>query len=352
MFKRFRDEVLLLLRVPPDPAPPYGAPGSVRVFRAGKNYFNLRLTGWAIAQLIALAAIVFWAVILIDVEGEVRRQKTSRGPLPAFSAETFAASVSGAFNENPASAVKPAVNGAAQPNATATPAQPAKPAATPKQKQRGPRLPIDGFDGFKRLLVEFALRLPDWAFPLIWVLKIAGFVIYLAQIPFTYALRRLDYELRWYIVTDRSLRIRTGLVKLQESTMSFANLQQVEVKQDPIQRLLGLADVHVQSAGGGSGHQGHGKGEMHDSLHTGIFHSVDNATEIRDLILERLRKFRQAGLGDPDDHHDHLGGGAPSFSPIASATPKPRVGSAASTAALDAAREILAEARALRALLS
>ena len=361
MFKRFRDQVLVLMRVPRDPAPPYGAPGSVRVFRAGKNYFNLRLTGWSIAQLIALAAIVFWAVILIDVEVEVRRQKTLRSPLPAFSAETFAASVSGAFNENPPPAGQPAAISPAQLNTTSTPAEisipttptaTAKPAATPKKKQHRSHLPIDGFDGFKRLLVEFALRLPDWAFPLIWVLKIAGFVIYLAQIPFTYALRRLDYELRWYIVTDRSLRIRTGLVKLQESTMSFANLQQVEVKQDPIQRLLGLADVVVQSAGGGSGNHEGGKGEMHDSLHTGIFHSVENATEIRDLILERLRKFRQAGLGDPDDHHDHLVGGAPSLSPIASATPEPRMGSAASTAALDAAREILAEARALRAMIS
>ncbi len=74
--------------------------------------------------------------------------------------------------------------------------------------------------------------------------------------PLTYAIRRLDVELHWYIVTDRSLRIRTGLVRLQETTMSFANLQQVEVKQGPLQRLLGLADVHVQSAGGGSDQPG------------------------------------------------------------------------------------------------
>ena len=117
--------------------------------------------------------------------------------------------------------------------------------------------------------------------------------------------------------------------------MSFANLQQVEVKQGPLQRLLGLADVHVQSAGGGGemrpGHQG-------DSLHTGIFHSVNNATEIRDLILERLRQFRQAGLGDPDDHGH----------PTAPATPPTDM---ASGDALAAARELLAEARALRTAL-
>lgn len=113
--------------------------------------------------------------------------------------------------------------------------------------------------------------------------------------------------------------------------MSFANLQQVEVKQGPLQRLLGLADVRVQSAGGGGALD---EKHQHDSLHTGVFHSVENATEIRDLILERLRQFRQAGLGDPDDHHHHE---APPAVAVAPAD------------ALAAAQELLAEARALRA---
>ena len=115
--------------------------------------------------------------------------------------------------------------------------------------------------------------------------------------------------------------------------MSFANLQQVEVKQGPLQRLLGLADVHVQSAGGGGDHQ---PGQVGDSLLAGIFHSVNNANEIRDLILERLRQFRQAGLGDPDDHH---------HPPAAAA---PAVAGVSEDEAVAAAHEVLAEARALR----
>ena len=62
---------------------------------------------------------------------------------------------------------------------------------------------------------------------------------------------RLDYEQRWYVVTDRSLRLRTGVWSVREMTMSFANLQQITVTQGPLQRLLGLADVRFQSAGGG-----------------------------------------------------------------------------------------------------
>jgi membrane protein YdbS with pleckstrin-like domain len=330
MFDWIRQRVLFLMRVPPDPAPPSGAPGSTRVFRAGRQYFTLRIIGWGLAQLVALAAIIFWAVMLIEVEAQVHEQKKSRGLPPALTVESFARSVTAAAGPQAATA-------------DSEPA-PSRLPPTAKQPKTKTRHTIDGFAGFKQFLVVLALRLPDWAFPLIWMLKISSILLYLAQIPFTFTLRRLDYELRWYIVTDRSLRIRTGLVRLQESTMSFANLQQVEVKQDPVQRLLGLADVHVQSAGGGSGHHDSGQGQAVDSLHTGIFHSVDNATEIRDLILERLRRFRQAGLGDPDDHHDHVVGDGPAMAGAL------REASAADT--LAAAHELLVEARALRSALS
>jgi uncharacterized membrane protein YdbT with pleckstrin-like domain len=150
----------------------------------------------------------------------------------------------------------------------------------------------------------------------------------------TYALVRLEFEQHWYIVTDRSLRIRTGILRLQESTMSFANIQQVEIRQGPVQRFLGLADVCVRSAGGGGdmthGSQGHGQ---EGSLHLGVFQGVDNAVEIRDLILERLRAFREAGLGDPEDARS-----APAV-----AIPRPAGGSA-----VEAANVLLGEARALR----
>jgi uncharacterized membrane protein YdbT with pleckstrin-like domain len=172
---------------------------------------------------------------------------------------------------------------------------------------------------------------------LLWGVKILSFVVYLAQIPLTYAVRRLDYEMRWYMVTDRSLRLRSGVWRVSESTMSFANIQQVLVSQGPLQRLLGLADLRVKSAGGGSG-GGHHNHES-DDMHTGLFENVTNAQEIRDLISERLRRFREAGLGDPEDK------GTP-----APATPTMDV--PITSAALNAARELAAEARALRAAIT
>ncbi len=111
--------------------------------------------------------------------------------------------------------------------------------------------------------------------------------------PFTFLAMRWQYELRWYMVTDRSLRIRRGVWEVEELTMTFANIQEIRVQVGPIQKLLGLADVEVHSAGGGSA----GKdGEQRS--HKALFEGVDNANVIRDLLVERLRAYRESGLGE------------------------------------------------------
>ena len=318
MFDRLHPLLLRWLRVPHDPEPPFGAPGSIRVFRAGTNFYYVRLAAWITAQVGAAIGIAFSVWFISQLRDEfdaaqlVKAQREQQAALAA------------------ANAPAPTAGPASAPSATSAVEQFRKemPKEMRTKKSRD------------RAKQAFAERMPPWVMTLIEVGELLGIAFFLAQLPFTFAAVRLDWELRWYLVTDRSLRIRAGLWSLQESTMSFANLQQVEVMQGPLQRLLGIADVRVQSAGGGGGGP-HGQGhDMNDSLHTGVFHGVDNAQEIRDLILDRLRHFRQAGLGDPDDHH--------SAAPASSAADSAGAAPTRSNDALAAARELLDEARALR----
>lgn len=162
-----------------------------------------------------------------------------------------------------------------------------------------------------------------------------AWVSFLVLLPITLALVRLDFELRWYILSDRSLRIREGIVTVKEKTMTFANIQQISIHQNPIQRVLGIADVHVRTAGGGGG--GDGSGTTGESMHEAFFRGVDNAEEIRNAIQERVRLHRDGGLGDPDDPQPLP---APRQLPVQASAP-----------ALAAARGVLSEARALRAAL-
>ena len=220
------------LCVPPCPEPPEGAPESVQVFHAGRNYYTLCLLVWFLTHLVVLIALIV---------------------------AHFIASI-----------------------------------------------PL--------------LRMPEWVritFRIAESLAVLAFVT-LAVVSFFS--QRLNYALRWYIVTDRSLRIRTGVLSIQELTMTFSNIQEIRVSAGPIQNFLKLADVEVQSAGGGSKDGGG---------HIGRFESVSNANEIRDLMVERLRKYRDSGLGEPAAHSDP-----------------------ATDHAIDAARAVLAEARALRTRLS
>jgi hypothetical protein len=94
-------------------------------------------------------------------------------------------------------------------------------------------------------------------------------------------------------------------------TMTFANIQNISVAQGPLQRLFGIADLKVDSAGGGGGGALQAKGDIFGqtsrfNMHTAFFRGVDNAEEIKALMLARQRGARDAGLGDQEESaHQH-----------------------------------------------
>lgn len=164
---------------------------------------------------------------------------------------------------------------------------------------------------------------------------VAGLIILsliVAFALFSLAVIHLDFEKRWYVVTDRSLRIREGVMTVREITFTFANIQNLSVTQGPIQRALGIADLKVETAGGGSG-GGHPQHQALANLHTAYFRGIDNAGEVKQLIATRMRGVRDAGLGDAGDEESMVTTGALSAPPV--------------IAALQA---VLAEAKALRSV--
>jgi membrane protein YdbS with pleckstrin-like domain len=217
--------LLRLLRVPPEPHLPAGAPGTARVFRAGANYWNLRLLVWGVRQVATLAGFAALAVFLHLAPDTITvRNKGARRTVPVG-------------------------------------------------------LPLSLFR---------TLEVVAWGF---WV----------AQIPVTFAIIRLDYELRWYIVTDRAARLREGILNLKEMTFTLANVQDIRIRQGPLQRFLGLADLELRTAGGSELPAAAQGGHRVENLHLARFRGVDNAEEIRDLVADRMKKARGTGLGDPDE---------------------------------------------------
>lgn len=164
-----------------------------------------------------------------------------------------------------------------------------------------------------------------WAFLFLIIPGMVFVAMVIARV-FALAVVRLDFDKRWYVVTDRSLRVREGVLLVREATVTFANIQNISISQGPIQRALGIADLRVDTAGGGGAAQG--KQASHN-LHTTWFRGVDNANEIRELMQQRLRQLKDSGLGD---HEELIAQSAPGIS----------------SSVVTALREVCAEAVALR----
>lgn len=105
---------------------------------------------------------------------------------------------------------------------------------------------------------------------------------------------RLRYDTTWYVLTDRSVRIRRGVWTIREATVTFENVQNVSVRQGPIQRHFGIANVSLDTAGAG---KAAGEGEERRGSRA-VIEGIAEPERIRALILARVRTSRFAGLGD------------------------------------------------------
>ncbi|MCP3904496.1 MAG: PH domain-containing protein [Planctomycetes bacterium] len=185
---------------------------------------------------------------------------------------------------------------------------------TPPELPVGPREQADAFgpaDAFLRylklwfwivaLIVDvalvvlwFVLLIVEWWVALL-VLPLAVLLIVVPDVIIYVALH-LRFDTTWYVMTERSLRIRRGVWIIREMTVTFENVQNLKVHQGPVQRLYGVSSLLVETAGGSSSTEGHSKGL--DVGNQAVIEGIANARELRDRILGRLRMVQSAGLGD------------------------------------------------------
>ena len=150
----------------------------------------------------------------------------------------------------------------------------------------------------------FFVALSD-ADPILVVGVVGVILVLFATLGLAYFLVRLDYDMRYYIVTDRSLRIRQGALVIQEVTLTYANIQNLTIRQGPIERLFGYANLVVHTAGGSAPAQQQSGQQFGGMNHRGVLRGIANAKEVRDTIAELLRAYRDAGLGDPEERRAH-----------------------------------------------
>lgn len=126
--------------------------------------------------------------------------------------------------------------------------------------------------------------------PVVWAVAIIPDII-------AYIALHLRWDTTWYVITDRAVRIRKGIWVIQESTITFENIQNVEIRQGPIERKFGIANLMIQTAGGAAAAAGpHGGGSA--TSHHGLLQGIEKPEELRAMFMARAGLSKSAGLGD------------------------------------------------------
>ncbi|MDF1665326.1 MAG: PH domain-containing protein [Planctomycetota bacterium] len=124
----------------------------------------------------------------------------------------------------------------------------------------------------------------------------------LVSMAVSYAIIHIELDMLRYTLTDNVVRLRRGVMKVEEVTLSYVNIQNVKFSQGPLQRYFGIADLIVETAGGGQAlNPQQGAGVQH---HQGLIKGVSRPEALRDLILKRVQEAKGAGLGDDSREED------------------------------------------------
>ena len=184
--------------------------------------------------------------------------------------------------------------------------------------------PSPGFLGYLKFQFWLGLLAVDIGLIILWVVvlikkPLAAFVLapvfvvaIVAPDILAYVALHLRYDTTWYVMSSRSIRLRRGIWDIRETTITFENVQNVAFTQGPLQRHFGIANLIIQTAGGGGGGNPQ---QGQSSPHTGMIEGIGDAQRIRDVIMNRVRRSRRAGLGDERPEVVRSTASAPGWTP-------------------------------------
>ena len=109
-----------------------------------------------------------------------------------------------------------------------------------------------------------------------------------------YVAVHLKYDTLWYVMNARSLRCRRGIWTVIEHTITFENVQNVHIRRGPVQYFFGIWTIVVETAGAAEP----GEASHYAVGNKAIMEGIENPAEIRDLIMERVRRSRGTGIGE------------------------------------------------------
>jgi uncharacterized membrane protein YdbT with pleckstrin-like domain len=96
----------------------------------------------------------------------------------------------------------------------------------------------------------------------------------------------LYYKYYFYNLTHDEVIIKKGVISRIEISLPYEKIQNVYVDQDFLDRMFGLYDVHLETAGGASGVVAHIDGV-----------NAQNSKVLRDMLMSSLKKHSKKKYG-------------------------------------------------------
>lgn len=137
-----------------------------------------------------------------------------------------------------------------------------------------------------------AIRLNSWEIInnslidlLIWII-----LVFVGLLIFDYIWARLSYYFYRYQLTEHSFRSEHGVIWKRYVSIPYERIQNVDIYRGIIARILGLSDIHIQTAGFSTG----GKGVWSEGRLPGL--DVKKAEEMREELIRRVKGIKEQGL--------------------------------------------------------
>jgi membrane protein YdbS with pleckstrin-like domain len=111
------------------------------------------------------------------------------------------------------------------------------------------------------------------------IIGISGFLLYL----YTY----LFYETYTFLLADDMILIEKGVIWKRKNVIPYSRVQNVNITHNPLERALGIATVHIHTAGMGMAYA------------EGKVAGIPFPDELSEIILRKVRMYKYGeGLGD------------------------------------------------------
>ncbi len=103
---------------------------------------------------------------------------------------------------------------------------------------------------------------------------------------------KLTYRFYRYEITDSGFRKESGVISKKYVTIPYDRIQNVDIYRGILARLLGLSDLHIQTAGASA--MGGRHGIIAEGRLPGL--SKETAEQLRNELIQRASKSKNQGL--------------------------------------------------------